>query len=1190
MKKIALSLTLLLCSLQAATIIYLPAVGPHEAFISGCTTATPTVCTVDDATGLTVIDPTTGTNTVLSVSGIAATGVTNHMADPRGLLKIKAISGNNITLMTMAGADQPFTGTWESGALGGEIAGPQRLRRVIPFTMCDGPKGAFDCWNGPITRSWATGTHNGLTSLTVTSNVATATFSYDLSVVRAATGNKISVWGTMSSTLSGTNGSEFTMTVTGTNTLTFPVTLANGTYTTNNVCGPTPGSENTIGGTSNCVRLSFRATSTNVFWATIQGATSSPATIPYQGTGANWSQYAVFCAYRVFVDQKAQAHLNYALLHLTQTEQYGGNNFPVNTAVQDGGNYFLSAQVSGQSMYLARAFSLVGEFLTSAQLTKFKAQMLNDLQDQSSCTLSTPSPIAVTTGTATAGDATHITLAAGASGTNDFYKDNIAEHVTGGQHSAGVITAYNGTTKQATVTGWDNGSPGNGSTYSVWESFTAASGATLSNVVLTGKNTHWLSEVSVGDYIFGLVRWNGFLNPQELGGLIGTVTDDTHITVFANSTNGVSTTPVAGWITHPWQTGDCGLQAVQNFWNGALGSQPVQYPPRGGNAWKVLDNIGGDLAGFEIPKFLSLIDVDSRAVTNLAKISIMGLDENLDLALNYFGNTFSGSNYGPGRAQDGQYSIASALNTVPGFPSLDLTGGFVSTFQYWKQFAAYPDIRGYPRFGDSAGQRPRPQDLAMDWGGAFDPTTTASKYTNYFLRNVLQLTTSGSVNSTNLADFALRLDPNAATADYKTQPLQIALIASSRAASLGLGGRSYPPTYLGGSIVSKNSWTDSCATHWWINSMSLGLDHQGRVQPDKQLWKCGMFLDNDDLPPGNGVSNGSWVEFDGADHFKANDPLNDPALVNITRYSGTLPYGDPNSQYMCGVRNDAGAYTITQTRNNFSFCHFKPISGLTDDIMITFRDVATPGSHVIRDQDYFTQNSQNLYQNTYSEGATTYPGSGGCGALNTNRTVLSQQDGTTSAPIVGAIGDELLPGVSAPAHVYNMVAKYLAPGTINVNCDGTSFSGAQGNAERVSIYGSGSVGGTSTSLQFFAAYSILAQPATTVSAALLSSGSGWGVAQISSSVMAHPTDGTDHSSAAFTTTYSGTGQVVVMGLIPGTYAVKIAGTPIAGSPLSVPANDNSLHFFGAAGAVTVDLQGVATGGTPVYGSTIVRGK
>ena len=74
------------------------------------------------------------------------------------------------------------------------------------------------------------------------------------------------------------------------------------------------------------------------------------------------------------------------------------------------------------------------------------------------------------TGTATAGGANSITLAAGASSTNNFYAGMPITITAGtGNGKTGLITAYNGTTKVATVTGFDLGTLtfGSDSQYSI---------------------------------------------------------------------------------------------------------------------------------------------------------------------------------------------------------------------------------------------------------------------------------------------------------------------------------------------------------------------------------------------------------------------------------------------------------------------------------------------------------------------------------------------------------------------------------------------------------------------------------------------------------------------------------------------------------------------------------------------------
>lgn len=84
-------------------------------------------------------------------------------------------------------------------------------------------------------------------------------------------------------------------------------------------------------------------------------------------------------------------------------------------------------------------------------------------------------------GTAQAGASTSITLAAGASSTTDFYVGALIAIVggTGGGQAARLITAYNGTTKVATVTPAWATNPASGSTYVIipWGSVPAVTGS-----------------------------------------------------------------------------------------------------------------------------------------------------------------------------------------------------------------------------------------------------------------------------------------------------------------------------------------------------------------------------------------------------------------------------------------------------------------------------------------------------------------------------------------------------------------------------------------------------------------------------------------------------------------------------------------------------------------------------------------
>lgn len=93
------------------------------------------------------------------------------------------------------------------------------------------------------------------------------------------------------------------------------------------------------------------------------------------------------------------------------------------------------------------------------------------------------------TGTAQAGSATTITLAAGASAVNDYYNGMVVE-LTGGTGSGqfNIITAYNGGTKVATVGGTWGTNPNNTSVYKIgdYDYITAGDVTIHTDVVIMG--------------------------------------------------------------------------------------------------------------------------------------------------------------------------------------------------------------------------------------------------------------------------------------------------------------------------------------------------------------------------------------------------------------------------------------------------------------------------------------------------------------------------------------------------------------------------------------------------------------------------------------------------------------------------------------------------------------------------------
>lgn len=1193
-----LLLTLLLLALPAGATNYawVRAGSPMATTIvsPGCTNATPMVCTVTSVTGLIA-------GQRISVNGVAVNNSgANYISAANGERKIGAIVGSTISLQDTTGIDglpdgAPIVGngTWISGTALGWAAGGQTVGVLTKLALVDGPKGMFDGSNGATTRRWATGTYNGLVSIIVVSNVATVTYSYAHGL---AVSDKIKIWNTANATFTPSGGREFTVASTPTPlTYTFAVTIGNGDYTSNAACGPGVTPNGTIQGTEECVRISAGAVSTNNHWTTEIAreptAASGDYRFAFQGAGAPTNDInfgtgppiaGEFYALTFALDQKDQTSLTAALDVLTHIHMMSGTNVIGNPEAVDLGHYELSEQVSIQNQQAASNYVWTGGYMTPTQRANFLQTMNGDIADVGSCTQSIPSRLASTSGTARAGSSTTIQLATGASAANGSYVNAVVDVTeANGDRVVGLVASYVGSTRTATVTDWRYSGgdvatpPANGETYNVWET------SSVSGTTMTGYGTHWntagADQVHVGDYMISLNLWLAFFNVGRIGYVVTAVNSDTSLTVIPGQSGYVTgtTTPQVSWLGLARTSGttDCGLMWIQNAFPGTFGAQPIQYPVRGGTASAGLlaSNISGNNADFMLHTQMALSDDDTaRATRNIARWSVAGMDFNNLLNMAYYGIFYSGTSYGPGRASQGAYGIAHALSTnLVGFPDLDLTGGWIKGFQQWKRYGLFPDVNAYPQTGDAFGiASPSPDMFDLDYGAVFDRSTTDSKYTRYLMDTVLGYST-GIVGL--LSQLSVMIDPRSNAVSFQSQPTQVITSATSRTVSTGFGWP-YSSTWSGNVIMSRTGWTGTCDTNLWFGALTFIADHTNYPQPgDLQIWKCGAFLGNDQIPNGYapaGTPDGPYLKFGATYTMKAGYDTNGPAVSPITRWAGTAPYGDPASNYLYAMTDVSGAYASpTITRATKELIHFKKAGA--EEIIVERVDVAIPNAAIIADPKYYTNNGESLTANVYPEGTTSYPGSGGCASLNTNRTVLSQQDGGTSTPT----GVVLLPGHSAAPRAYNLITKFLTPDTIAVNCDGDAYSGATGHAERVTVYGGATAGGTSTSLDYIAVHKIATQPDTSLTAALLSAGSSWAVVQTTDTVSAFARGGTTNVSASFTTTHSGTASYVISGLTASTYTVTKGGLPVSGSPFIVPVSNNSLRFESVAGAIVVGIGG-----------------
>lgn len=1203
---------LILClPLSATTFVWVRASGPMMTNIvtPGCTDTTPVFCTVVSVAGLVA-------GQRVDVEGVAVNNSgAKYISTANGERKIGSIVGSTISLQDTTGTDgvpdgAPIVGNgvWITGTAFGRAAGGQTVAVLTKLALVDGLTGLFDGTNGPTTRRWATSLYNGLVSIVVTSNVAMVIYTYDHGL---NSGDKVKFFNTSNATFTPAGGREFTITSTPTTkSYTFSVTIANGNYESNPTCGAKVPADGTIGGSDECVRITYAATSTNTRWTTALMRTPTPASGDYRwayqdaAVPRNDINYGGFPAGNAFtyanafvIDQKDTGYLNAGLDILRHAALMNGGNAYGNIEADNFGNYELAEQVSQQFEFLAQAFMVFNSYMTATEQADFLDLMQKDIADASgTCTPAVPSRVSLTTGTAQGGSATTIQLASGASAVDGTYVNSAVHAIlSNGDQVANVITAYVGATRTATVTNWLNDgtavngtSPAAGSTYTIWKA------SSVSGTAMTGYGTLWntagVEQVHVGDYMISQNLWLGQRNVGWMGYYVTAVNSDTSLTVIPGRAGYASglTTPQVSWLGHARTSAstECGFMYIQKSWGGAFGSQPIQYPARGGYATLggLGSNIGGNYSDYLLHTQIMLAPFDgARARRDLAEASVAGIDANTLLNLSIYGIQHSGTSYGFGREQQGAFGIAHAFSKgIVGFPDLDLNtqnGNWIEGLQKLKLWGLFPDVCAYPQWSDAFGSAcPSSGAFALDYGMIFNRDSLYSRYVRYLIDTVFNYAGVGQLVDY-LNEESIQIDPRSNALNFQSVlPTQVLINQHSRATALNFGWTK-PATWGEDVMISRTGWTGTCDTLLWFAGLTwIGGDHSNYPAPgDRQVNKCGSFEGNDQLPNGLGPqipAVGPYIRFGGTYTFRGSyDVVDGPALSPIIRWSGASDTGDPNSDYACGVMDVAGAYppSVLINRALRYTCHYKHPGD--DEIMIFVDDVDVASATEILSPIYYTQNDEISQALTnYPEGHTSCPGAGGCASLNTNRTILSQQDGGTSSPT--AFG--LLPGRSAAPRIYNYISKFLSPGNITINYTGTT---ASGHAEEVDVYGGTTVGGSTTSLQFFRVNKIATQPDTTLNASLLNGGAGWMIAQASNAVLAVAADGLAKTSAAFTTSCVGTCQVVVWNLVPGLYSVKLNGTPVSGSPIPVVVNDNSLHFFGT-GPITVDQ---------ILGSNVVGG-
>lgn len=1093
-----LSLLLFACGvLSAQTVVHLRSSGPPGVQLdptTGVSNTTPVVVHTKTAHGFSV------GNEVVVAGACAGTGVSTA----NGIRLVKAaIDATHYSITTLAGVDIPAGGAPCDGTGIGSassVPGAMYTAKLTQFTIPNTMFGWYDGPTGRWTRMLTLGTGNGLVSLVVSGNVATVTTSYTHGV---SAGDQISIWG------AGAGGSAVALNThnglgagrpytvlsspapTGTTFAFTTAGVSNGTYSgVNNACGPAGTPNNTVGGTLDCLRVSQLAFVGNPFWDDVIAESTLLALntgIEYksvfdgglkmssslQTTMLGWAGVA---AVQFLVDQQNQHWLDVILYWMKNPEKIAGVNWNGYESIGQNGNLDLSDYASYVFYGMAQIYPVGRPYQLAADNQITRDKMYNDLDDptltacnRSHTDVSDPAGNhnrILGSGAATGGDSTHLTLALSDSAGSGFYVNNILSVGTGIFNQVRLITAYNSGTKSATVTP-AMAVPTAGEAYTIYTSMTIASTTPGATTTVTGYNTHFTTEIAVGDAVLGANVWPTF-NVATMS-YVSVINSDTSLTVINGAATAASSTPSLLWYLQKWQTGDCGVIQEEKHWPGYPGIQPKVYTGGGtlmitasGNIVEDSNNVNTLVAG-HLMLDLAVAPDDQRAINDAAYVESFGFDYNLRHLMNYgTGFTHSGAAYTPARIFTDMNNFVITLGNVPGFPSMGQTTPWMQNQSLYKMFGTLPDIRdglvtsmGWGTDNQNCTAAPQiSARILCATGYLLDPTFyyNPTSLNAQYLANWMQTITPASPQIWNHTGAAvdyfaaaplLRIDPRQPSSDYTAQPHQRLFQESSYATCASLTNWPCPQTFRGDAVISRGgAWTDKTSTFLYFGNRAFYGDHDNPSPGMVTIYKVGELLARDHYPPWDSDSSGSpddsavaqSLRFGNANHFKLGafaNPIT-PGITPIVRWasgnhgSWDTAYGDQNSTYSYTCADLAGGYTVTIDHAIRCMIHLKKPG--TEEIIAQADDVdVTSAPTPVETHFNYTQTGETAtigltFPSSYTEGSTTCPGSGGCASLNTNRTIFEAEDGAPA-------------DARGPARTYGLITKFFSPSTITVRDD-----------------------------------------------------------------------------------------------------------------------------------------------------------
>lgn len=755
-----------------------------------------------------------------------------------------------------------------------------------------------------------------------------------------------------------------------------------------------------------------------------------------------------------------------------------------------------------------------------------------------------------------------------------------------------------------------------GTKYTIFDTFRISSRTSGATATATFTKSNPSTLLNPGDEIVALDGWYNETSFPRWGSYVSSCGSTSCTVINADGVTASTSTPQMAWRLPQYTNGDCGwLWAAKHQQNASIGVQAAVYGYGGGGQTGLNNNSGtysvgdtganGGNGGSPGAAFMALdlaaASDDSRAVRDLARVQSWAFDYACRPLLDFSTGRLRD---GPGYSMDADTPSCELFewllyDSVPSFPTW--YGTWAQNISLWKMYTALPQLFGGSIFmagwagqiGAGYGGWQLFGNSAASYGWAFDPVSFFAPTSNNagWYRNFNENYPSGSLWGNTEPDrqalAVLHNDPRIADSTYSTPPLQAVFDQSSSSQLTTLTG--WPHLYRGDAAVSRNCWqcSNGSLTIFDAASFTNGSYDSPRAG-QVSIWENGCLLGGDSNPcnslwASDSSTLGDTVQLGGPglSQFQSGiqpsialTPITAWASANASAY-GSM-FGDSQSRYAAACTSEAANYN--QTNLNIildhavrCWVHLKKPGN--DEWIFQFDDVALAGGSptpaiTMNWHLHYPQNGQ-----VQAPSGINYPtGSTVCTALSgatcTSNTIKEIEDGNNG-------------------RTYGLMTWIASPNTITVIDDcvgrgggqcapGSTYPGGNGYTHRFTVAGGTSAGASVSKMLSVAGHKMMSGLTdTTFNTSALNPDANWTGVQLtgarSTGIALFAVGGSAHSSmASFTTSFSGTGDWLIMGLTPGIYSLTVAGVPVAGSPFTVGSGDGTIYFSSGAGTVVLN--------------------